>query len=457
MNIVVNYIDAIRKYLNRGPKRSVSARKNILASTFFKGIDIVLGFAVLPLALRYLGPVQFGLFTTLISIAYWFAYFDIGLSHGLRNKFAEALAAEDNRLARIYVSTAYYFLGIIFSIIFIVFLIVNNFLDWSKILNASSELKYDLKLLSIIVFAAFSLRFVFGLINSIFYALQKSAMVDVFNVLGKMFWIIVILVLISASKSSILYFGAAYSLIFALVPILGGIYCYNVRYQKYAPSFKFVESKYAKKLVGLGAKFFIIQISLVVIQSTNNLLITQFVGPASVTAYNIAFKYFSLAAMLFTIINTPLWSAYTEAYKKNDMQWIKDTLRTTIKIWGFMVVLVLVMVFISNSVYKVWIGTSISIPFLVSVLVGLLMLVNSWNSIFLFFINGTSKIRLQMYLTIAAGIINIPLSIFFIKYFDMGSAGVVLGSVICLIASAIFAPIQAIKIIQRKDFGIWGA
>ena len=445
----------IKQYINRGHERSVRAKKNILASIALKGINIALGFISLPLALRYLDPVQFGIFATLTSMIAWFSYFDIGLGQGLRNKFAEAIAIEDDKLARTYVSTTYYILGIIITLVFIIFLVVNHFLDWSKILNADIYLKHDLKILSIIVCAAFSLKFVFGLIYRIFYALQRPAMIDVFNVIGKILWIISIFILINISKNSLLYFGFINSFVFASIPILAGIYYYRFKYQKYSPSYKYVEFKYAKELTTLGIKFFIIQISLLVIQATNNILIAQFIGPASVTSYRIAFKYFSFVVMLFHIVRTPLWSAYTEAYKKNDLKWIKNTLKKMIKLWALLLLLVIFMLSISNFIYRIWIGESVKVPFLVSASVGLLMITNSWISIFHYFLNGVGKIKLQMYITIIAGVINIPLSIFFVKYFNLGAAGIVLGSIVSLMGSVIISPIQTRKILQNKAIGIW--
>lgn len=48
------------------------------------------------------------------SIVGWFVFFDVGLTQGLRNRFAEARAKGDEELARNYVSTTYAILGIIF-------------------------------------------------------------------------------------------------------------------------------------------------------------------------------------------------------------------------------------------------------------------------------------------------------------------------------------------------------
>jgi Na+-driven multidrug efflux pump len=72
-------------------------------------------------------------------------------------------------------------------------------------------------------------------------------------------------------------------------------------------------------------------------------------------------------------------------------------------------------------------------------------------------VNGIGKIRLQMYYSVFAMIINIPLSIIFAKNLEMGSAGVILATCVSLFIGSIFAPIQSWKILKGKAKGIWNS
>jgi Na+-driven multidrug efflux pump len=84
------------------------------------------------------------------------------------------------------------------------------------------------------------------------------------------------------------------------------------------------------------------------------------------------------------------------------------------------------------------------------------VLISSWTSIFGNFLNGVGKIRLSIYHSIVMIIINIPLSIFLAKYLDLGSAGVIMGTCICVLPQVFLHPIQYKKIITNTDKGIWG-
>jgi len=119
----------IKHFLSTGHERSLKAKKNILASFGLKGISIVISFLLVPLTLNYIDVTRYGIWLTLSSIISWFGFFDIGLGSGLRNKFAEAIAKDQKELARTYVSTTYAVLLIIVGIVFLLFLIINPFLN----------------------------------------------------------------------------------------------------------------------------------------------------------------------------------------------------------------------------------------------------------------------------------------------------------------------------------------
>ena len=73
---------------------------------------------------------------------------------------------------------------------------------------------------------------------------------------------------------------------------------------------------------------------------------------------------------------------------------------------------------------------------------GIYTIINVWNSIFAYFLNGISALNVQMMTSIIAGIIIIPISILFARNFGLGNAGVVLGTIISLSLFAVAGPIQ---------------
>ena len=66
-------------------------------------------------------------------------------------------------------------------------------------------------------------------------------------------------------------------------------------------------------------------------------------------------------------------------------------------------------------------------------------------------INGTSKIKFQVYLTSLMGIINIPLSFYFARDLELGVVGVRLATTILMFIGAIVYPVN-LHFILKKHF-----
>jgi O-antigen/teichoic acid export membrane protein len=274
-----------------------------------------------------------------------------------------------------------------------------------------------------------------------------------FYLIGNIIALILIFLLTKLTYGSLLYLGIVMSSAPTLVLLVSSIWFYAGSYRKYRPAYKFVDFGKAKDLFKLGVKYFIIQIAVVLLYQTNNIVISHLFGPAEVTPYNVAFKYFSVLIMFFSIIITPFWSAFTEAWVKNEIQWIKNIIQKLLRIWGLLFIAGIGMVVFSPWIYNLWIGKSISIPSSVSVLVAIWIIINAWNSIFGHFLNGVGKIKLQLYLGIGAAIANVPLAIILGKSF--GIEGVLIANIMVLLVGVYIFPMQYKKIINNRASGIW--
>lgn len=433
--------------------RTVNAKKNIIASFAIKGVSMLIGLMLVPMTIHYVSKTQYGIWITLSSIVGWIGFFDIGLGNGLRNNFAEAVAKKKYKLAKIYVSTTYAVVSIIIGVVLSVFLIINPFLKWSSILNTSMAMESELSVLALIVFAFFSIQFVLKLITTIVTANQQPAKASLFNLIGSVFSLLLIFILTKTTSGNLIYLGWVLGAAPVVVLIVSSLWFYNHEYKKFAPSISFVRFKFARKLMSIGVQFFIIQIAAVIIYQTTNMIITQLYGPSEVTPYNIAFRYFGVIPMIFSIVMSPFWSAFTEAWVLRDMSWIKSTVKKLRIVWIITAGICLVMLLLSNVLYKAWVGKDIIVPNSVSICVAIYVIVNAWNAIYSQFLNGIGRIRLQLYVAVIGSAINIPLALTLGK--NLGVYGIVLSSIIICLMPSIYGPIQYHKIISGKARGIW--
>jgi O-antigen/teichoic acid export membrane protein len=447
---------SLNKFFAKGHERSRKVKVNILTAFLFKSINIAVSLLLVPLTLNYLTPIKYGIWLTLSSIIVWFDFFDIGLGNGLRNKFAEAVTKNDKILARIYVSTTYFILAIIVFVIYLLFLFMRPFLNWPQLLNTPPGMGLELSRLVFFVFTLFCIQFVFKLIGTILIADQKIGISSMFSVISNLLSLVIIYILTKTTSGSLIYLGIAMGMTPVIVLFVANMFFFSSTYREYLPALKFVKLKYARNLAGLGFKFFLIQISAVLIFSSSNIIIAQIFGPAEVTSYNIVFKYFSIITMFFSIILMPFWSAFTEAYHKQDFSWIKINTKKLVKTWIVISIGISVMVVISKFVYRIWVGDAVHISFLLTLLMAFFSIINSWNSIFVSFLNGVGKIKLQLYFGMFVALLNIPLSIFFAKNLKLGNAGVLLATCLSLLPCTILWPVQYRKIVNNQATGIWG-
>jgi O-antigen/teichoic acid export membrane protein len=456
LSAVINTIKKLLGFGN-GHERTNRAKKNIAASFVIKGINIAVGLALVPITINYLNPVKYGIWITLTSLVAWFGFFDIGLGNGLRNRFAEAIAKGNHALAKTYVSTSYAILTIIISAFLILFYIINIFLNWGIILNTGDDpfLQKELSYLAIIVFTSFGITFVLNLISVILSADQQPAKSAVFDLIGKSLALLCIYILTQTSTSSLLSLGLIYCVISPLVLAVSTIWFFNGKYKPYRPSSRSVDFSMAKDLFDLGIKFFVIQIAAILLYQTNNMIIAQLFGPEMVTPYNVAFKYFSVLLMGFMIIVGPFWSAFTEAWTKNDITWIISIMKKLMILWIVLVIGGIIMLVVSGYVFKVWIGNEFVVPFSISVLTLFWVLINAWNGIFSQFLNGVGKIKIQLIIGVVASIINIPLAVWLGK--SIGLEGILLSNIILGLSTVFIYPVQYKRIINGTAHGIFNS
>jgi O-antigen/teichoic acid export membrane protein len=449
---------AIHKIYNKvgiNSDRTKNITKHVFLSFVYKGGSILASFLLVPLTINYLDTENYGIWLTLSSFIAWFSFFDIGLGNGLRNKFAEAKAKGDMTLARGYVSSAYFTIGAVSLGLIVIFTVLNFFIDWTTVFNAPPSLQKDLSLLMPIVFGFFCLQLVVKLITTIYAADQHHSMqgkVTFFTNAGSL---VLIWIMTFTSESSLLVFGTVFSIVPVFVLLFLNWLGFNKRYIELKPSFQFCKKEYLNEIFGLGAVFFIIQISGIILFTTDNFIISKLYSPAEVVPYNIAYKYVSISSMLFSIIAAPYWSSITDAYNRSDIEWIKNAMKNFQRISLLFLLLIIFMVILSKPIYHFWIGSKVNIDTFLTVLMAVFFASSIFVTPYTIFLNGTGKVKLQAIQGVIAAVINIPLSIFLSQSFKLGVSGVILATVICFIPSLILNPLQYRKILTKTATGIW--
>lgn len=449
----MSILNQIRSYLTRGSERSVLAKKNIVGSFINKGLAIVISLLLVPITIDYLDAEQYGVWLAISSMIAWISYFDLGLGHGFKNRFAEAKAHNDIKLAAQYVSTAYVALGMIFGGVLIVAEIINPYIHWDSILKIGIFYRYLLVQVCAALFLFVSINLVLGVLTNMLYADQRPAFASTITTTGQGIALIVIYIMTLLPHRSMLYICIALSGIPCMVLFIASIVLFKGRYKAFAPSFRNVNFKLFRNIIGLGGKFFIIQLCLLLIFQVVNIILSRQLGPESVTIYNVSYKYFSIIQMVFTIILTPFWAAYTDAYTQGDYAWMKNAYGKLIRMFYKLVLISLFMLIVSPVVFRIWLPSSVCISWPVSISMCLYTLCLTYSNLFMILINGIGKVTIQMIVYICFAVISIPACYYLCGEF--GIPGILLVLSATYLVQSLFAQVQLKKLLNQTATGLW--
>ena len=446
-------IKDFRKIVHSDCERSKSIKINILASIGIKGVSILVSLFLVPITLNYVDSELYGIWMTLSSFMLWLNFFDIGFTLGLQNKLTEALAKGDTDLGKSLVSTTYFVMMTVFIPLCVILEVILPYIDWAHWLNINDVYNQDIIMALHVMVACFCLQMVVSVITATIAAFQRVALSSSFLVLGNVLSLIVIVILTKTAEPSLLNLSLAISSMPVIVLLVASLVLFQTKFREVKPNITSIDLRHVKDIFNLGARFFLIQIQVVILFQSTNILISNFAGPDAVTNYNIAYKYLSIAMMVYGIMLGPIWPAFTDAYTKKDYDWMNRIYVKMKKVYFLSLFIMVLMVLVSPIVYRLWVGEKIEIPFALTCCVGLYMLVHTWDTLQVSMINGIGSIKLQTYVTLFGGIVYLPLAILGGKL--LGTNGIILSQVCIVTLYSICFTVQLNRILKQKASGIW--
>ena len=435
--------------------RGKKVQKNIIVIIILQGISVLTSFLLVPLTIDYVSASEYGIWLTISSIVGWFSLVDIGMGSGLKNKLTEALAQNDIILAKKYVSTTYISLGIFVTLIFSILLAVTCFIDWAVILNQADSMKSMLTETMFIVVAFFAMRMIVSLISMILTAHMLPAASTAINTASNLLTLIVILILTELIPGDLRVLALVLSGIPVLIYILVTIILFSKKYKKISPSWKYFDKREMKSLLNLGVGFFFIKISMILLFQTSNIIIIHWFTNEDVVVYNVAYKLFSVAFIMFDMLVQPYWTAFTDAWVKKDNEWIQDSIAKLLRIWKVISLCCIIVLLLSPIIYKIWIGDSVHIPFILSAVMCLYFICRCYGGTYNMFINGTGKIRIQSITLAIMTLLYFPLAYFLAKILNIGLIAIPLSLIATDIYSLFIARIHYKRLLSNSARGLW--
>ncbi len=376
--------------------------KNTLGAFTVKGLSLIVSLFTMPAYLKFFNDeMALGLWFTVLSVLTWILNFDLGIGNGLRNHLALSLAAKKHDDAHKYISSAYISIAAIVVLLSALFLVLFDFINWNAVFNIETAIvsQKALNLTVKIVFIGIMFQFLFKLISSVLYAMQKSSVNNFLSLITSVITVICVVSLPSGSNDRNIIVMAVVHALAVLIPLLAAtaVVFLKKEMRPLAPSFHAFSLSHTKKILSLGTVFLLVQVFYMLIMSTNDYLITAFYSPDAVVDYQIYYKLFHLGSTVFALALTPIWSAVTKALAEKDFNWIRSLYKKLCFVaLSATACEFLIIPFLQFGV-DLWLreeAIKTSIPYAaVFAMMGSLLI---WNSVFSSIANGLGKLKTQL-------------------------------------------------------------
>jgi O-antigen/teichoic acid export membrane protein len=273
--------------------------------------------------LDYLGPTIFGLWMTLTAAAALASFADLGLGNGLMTRLPPALAANDLRLARQYVSSAYALLAGVALFMSVALWVSLPFAPWDGVFDPKRATNAgDVNLIAVVALTVFALNVPCALVTRLYYANQRAASAAMWQAAASIAPLapVLLAVHLKADPLVVVLIATAAG---PAINAINTLWFFTKVSPELRPSRTSVSGKDLGQLLRLGAQFFALTVALVVATNSDNLIVAQTLGLGAVAVFSVPARVFLQFGSLVSLVNIPLWSAHAEALSRGEREWIR--------------------------------------------------------------------------------------------------------------------------------------
>jgi Polysaccharide biosynthesis protein. len=419
-------------------------------SFIVKGLSLVAAFLTLPAYTRYFSNDDIlGVWLAIVSFLTYIISCDFGLGNGMKNKLIEARSKHDSVLEKKYISAGYLSSGV-FSLVLATGLLIAVWLVDLNSLFAVSEtvispliLKWSMSVVILSVCLELFLKNIVFILQSF----QKNALASFITFLSTC----LLLVFAYTYKgflplNDLIVFSMWHFLSVNLPLIVTSIVVFAKKIEPF-PSFSAVEWKTTASLFSLGIRFFILQITTMVLFGINDIFISNLYGPSVVVVYQKYFKIFNAIIGLATIVQSPIWVAVAKAVQDKRFDRIKKLFYLDCAFTGLLVIIAGVAALGLQVIFDLWLGQyTIQVVPWISLAFFLFSLIYLLVSLVTPFMNGTEAFKTFTIVSLVACILKVP-AIFLFKMWlgDSSWVFVVVVNAILISPALVLTPIEIIK------------
>lgn len=299
------------------------------------------------------------------------------------------------------------------------------------------------------------MQFVLRIITSILYALQKSFIPNMLHLISTVLLVLCIYlglyINIGTNAEQNLIILAYINILTVNTPlIIITIIIFSTTLKGCEPRLSRYKSEYAHDVIKIGVAFLWLQIMFMIINNTNEFLITWFIGSNQVVEYQVYFKLFTLGGTIISLALTPIWSAITKAKVEKNYIWIKKLNNILMIMGGVSAICEFLIIIILQLIINLWLGKNIiKVNYIYAVIFAISGSLFVWNKIISSMSNGFGELKLQIIFLTLGALINLPLAYIGSRIFN-SYISIVVANIISLLPYCIIQPLWMNKYLKIK-------
>jgi O-antigen/teichoic acid export membrane protein len=397
------------------------------STAIVKIFSALINLITVPLTVNYLGAERYGLWMAISSVIALMSFADLGLGNGLLNAVSKANARNNKQEAQTAVSSTFFILVGVSTVLFLVFISIFPFISWQHVFNVQSALAIQESgpaMMALVVI--FLINIPLGIVERIQSGYQEGFKFQLWLILGSLLSLTGILICIYF-KSGLVWLVLSFSGGQLLATILNGIYLFGKKRNYLLPKLKYFNWPVGKSLINSGMIFFLLGFFTLIANTSDDIIIAQTLGASSVAGYEIVKKLF-LFSMFTQFIIQPLWPAFAEAIESGDFGWARKTVKKGLYLSiSCAAIISLPLLLFGKQIIAIWVSAhyipswSLLLGFYVFVLLG------NYGGVMSTFLNSGPLLAKQIKMIGLAGVSSVLLKIFLSLKF--GVSGIIWATV----------------------------
>jgi O-antigen/teichoic acid export membrane protein len=392
-------------------------------------VSILIGFVIPPIIFRFMSNEDYGVWQIILQGVGLLSIIDLGMGVIVTRKFAEKKFLDDEKEKNTFLSSV-----MLLQLFEVAFVFIGGGL-FVLIWGDFQVLKDDYRIVYWVMVSWYAVRPVLFLADAALRGQTKIMIPNIASILNT--------TIVAVGLIIMLYFGVHF-LSFPFSLILGGIISTSFSFFFFLPQLKtfkvnvsFINKNQIKQILKFSLLLGIGKVGFMLISSTDNLIIGNYLGAESVTLYVITLRIPFTLKMISGKITSNFLGYFTTLFDQNESSKTQSVYINLLKINLVFGLFFSIYAFCINKLFVgLWVGSDKYGGDVLTLIGSLLVLKEFLVSGVRGMITGHGEIRGDVLAVILESILNLILSFIFVKY--IGLAGVLLGTFLSSFIAVIF-------------------